>query len=124
MSKLLWIGLAGALGTLARYGLSGWVQRLGDFSFPWGTLSVNLLGSALFGLVWAWGENRLIFTSELRAIILVGFMGGFTTFSSFAFETSMLIRDGQWLSALANVAAQNIIGVAALALGILAGRAI
>lgn len=124
MSKLLWIGLAGALGTLARYGLSGWVQRLGDFSFPWGTMTVNLLGCLLFGLVWAWAEGRLVISGEVRAIILVGFMGGFTTFSSFAFETGMLLREGQWLWALGNVAAQNLVGLAALALGVLAGRAI
>jgi CrcB protein len=124
LSKLLWIGLAGAVGTLARYGLSGLVQRLGEFSFPWGTMTVNLLGCLLFGLVWAWAEGRLIITGEVRTIILVGFMGGFTTFSSFAFETGMLLRDGQWLPALANVAVQNLVGLAALALGILAGRAI
>lgn len=124
MGKLLLIGLAGAVGTLARYGLSGLVQRLGEFSFPWGTMTVNLLGCLLFGLVWAWAEGRLIITGEVRTIILVGFMGGFTTFSSFAFETGMLLRDGQWLPALANVAVQNLVGLAALALGILAGRAI
>ena len=124
MQKILYIGLAGAVGTLARYGLSGWVQRLGEFSYPWGTTSVNLLGCFLFGLVWTWAEGRLWVTGEIRAVVLVGFMGGFTTFSSFAFETGMLLRDGQWLLAAANMAVQNLVGLAALALGWAAGRMI
>ncbi|MBI5521123.1 MAG: fluoride efflux transporter CrcB [Desulfarculus sp.] len=124
MQKLFYIGLAGALGTLARYGLSGWVQRLGDFSYPWGTTAVNLLGCFLFGLVWTWAEARLWFTGEMRAVVLVGFMGGFTTFSSFAFETGMLLKDSQWLMACANLVLQNLVGLVALALGWAAGKAI
>ncbi len=112
------------MGTLARYGLSGWVQRLGDFTFPWGTMTVNLLGCFLFGLVWSWAEGRLWVTGELRTIILAGFMGGFTTFSSFAFESSVLLRDGQWMLLIVNLSVQNLVGVAAVVAGLAAGRLI
>lgn len=122
LEKLLWIGLAGALGTFARYGLSGVVQRTCGASFPCGTLAVNILGCFLFGLVWSLAEDRLSIRGEVRTVILIGFMGAFTTFSSFAFETAQLLRDAQWASAATNIAAQNVLGIVGLFLGLMAGR--
>ena len=80
--EILWIALAGALGTLARYGLGGAVQTVLGQNFPWGTLVVNAIGCLLFGLVWTLAEERLLISGHLRFIVLVGFMGAFTTFST------------------------------------------
>jgi CrcB protein len=98
------------------------VQRLSGPTFPTGTLVVNALGCFLFGLVWALAEERLVIRPELRFILLVGFMGAFTTFSTFAFETGNFLRDSQWGLALANVAAQNVLGLACLFAGLAASR--
>lgn len=124
MQKLLLIGLAGALGALARYGLSGFVQRYSGFTFPVGTLVVNLLGTFLFGFIWSLVEQRLVISVETRVVILSGFLGAFTTFSSFMFETSALVGDGQWGLAVLNIAAQITLGLAAIFLGLAAGRAL
>ncbi|MBN1311142.1 MAG: fluoride efflux transporter CrcB [Anaerolineae bacterium] len=122
MQKLLLIGAAGALGALARYGLAGVVQRIGGVDFPWGTLTVNILGSFLFGVVWSLSEDRLIIGSETRLIVLTGFMGAFTTFSTFMFETGALLREAQWELAALNLAGQNTVGLTCLFLGLIVGR--
>lgn len=120
--KLLWLSLAGALGTLARYALGGAVHRLLGADFPWGTLAVNVLGCLLFGLVWSLAEERLLISGPARFIILTGFMGAFTTFSTFAFETSAQLRDAEGLLAAANVTGQVVLGIAAVVAGIALGR--
>ena len=122
MTKLAWLAGAGALGTLARYGVGGVVQRALGGAFPWGTLVVNALGCLLFGLVWALAEERLVISGETRVILLVGFMGAFTTFSTFAFETSAMLRDAEWSFALANVLSQNVLGIACFFAGLALGR--
>lgn len=122
MQKLLLIGAAGALGALARYGLGGLVQRYSGVTFPWGTFVVNMLGSFLFGFVWSLVEQRLVISVESRVIILSGFLGAFTTFSSFMFETSSLIGEAQWGLAMINIAGQISLGLVAMFLGLAAGR--
>ena len=121
-AKFLWLGVAGGLGTLARYGLAGWAQRAGGGGFPWGTLSVNILGCFLAGLLWMLFENRINIGGEVRVIVLVGFMGGFTTFSSFMLETSLLLRDAEWFRAIGNIMLHNIVGMISLFLGLVLGR--
>jgi CrcB protein len=127
--QLLLIGLAGAAGTLSRFGLTSltnWALESLHAS-PWraaaGTLAVNILGSFLFGLVFALTEPRLSSpqTLQLRIILLTGFMGAFTTFSTFTFDAVRLGRDGDWLNAAAYVLLSVGIGVAALGLGLAAG---
>ena len=120
--RLTWLAVAGAVGTLARYGLSGMVQRLQPTLFPWGTFAVNGLGCLLFGIIWALAEERMIISGQTRLILLVGFMGAFTTFSTFAFETSQMLDDSQWLFAAANLLVQNVLGIALVLLGIAMGR--
>lgn len=122
MPKLLALALAGALGTLARYGLAGFVQRMNGASFPWGTLAVNLTGCFLVGLVWSLFEGRWAVTGETRTIVLVGFMGAFTTFSAFILETGELVRASQWAGAAANLTLQNGLGFLALFGGLALGR--
>ena len=122
--KLLLIALAGGFGTLARYGLSGLVQRMTGATFPWGTFVVNVAGCFLFGLVWSLLEERLAVAGQWRAIVLIGFMGAFTTFSSFAYDSAGLMRDPQWGLAALNVIGQNALGLTCLFLGLAAGRSI
>ena len=118
---LLWLSVTGAAGTLCRYWLDGLVQHLFGKSFPWGILVVNVLGCFLFGLVWPLAEERLVISGETRAIILIGFMGSFTTFSTFTFQTAQFLRDSQWLLAAANILSQVVLGLVFLFLGMALG---
>ena len=121
-AKLLWIAAAGAAGTLARFGLTGLATRWAGGSFPYGTFVVNIMGCFLFGMVWMLADQRALISGEARFIILTGFMGAFTTFSTFAFETGQFLRDAQWLAAGGNLFAQNVVGITALLLGLAVGR--
>ena len=120
--KLALIALAGALGTLARYGLGGLVQEHSSKVLPWGTVVVNLLGCLAFGVVWSSLEERWPSSGETRIIILVGFMGAFTTFSTFIFETRELLNDAQWMPAIGYFTLHNVGGLAALVAGVALGR--
>lgn len=122
MHKLVLMAMAGAAGTMARYGLAQAVQRLAGQGFPAGTFAVNVLGSFLFGMVWVLCEDRLPMGSEVRMVLLTGFMGAFTTFSTFMFESSALLRHGQWTYALLNIGGQTLLGLLALAMGMAAAR--
>ncbi len=122
--KILYLAIAGVIGTLARYWLGGFVQRAYGGVFPWGTFAVNMIGCFLFGLVWIMAEERLVISGQTRVIVLVGFMGAFTTFSSFMFESGALLRDSQFAAAFANIALQNACGIILLFLGFAVGRLI
>lgn len=105
MSYLL-IALGSAIGGMARYWCSGLVaQRVGEV-FPWGTLAVNVIGSFLIGILGAMSEadGRWYIDPGARQFLMIGVLGGFTTFSSFSLQTLNLLRDGEWLYAVANVA--------------------
>lgn len=120
--RLLGLAVLGAVGTLARYGLGGLVQRHAGAGFPWGTVAVNAAGCFVFGIVWALAAERSLLRGEARTIILIGFFGAFTTFSSFAFETTQMLRDGQWGRAIANIGLQNTAGLVLLIVGAAVGR--
>jgi CrcB protein len=120
--KLILLCIAGSAGTLARYFLAGIVQRLHPYEFPWGTLAVNALGCLLFGIVWSLAEGRHLITPSTRATILVGFMGAFTTFSTYAFETSQLMTRGEMLSAGGNILLSNVICIVLVFVGLALGR--
>ncbi len=123
IQKLLWLSLAGASGTLCRFGLCEAVTRIRYAHSSLGTLAVNILGSFLFGLIYAMGQRKLGLSPEVRVIILTGFMGAFTTFSTFAFDSAKLMKAGQWVPAVANIVCQVTFGILALGIGIYAGRA-
>lgn len=120
LQRLLLIALAGALGTIARYGLGGLVQK--TLGAPWGTLAVNVLGCFLFGVVWTLADERLVISQDTRVIMLGGFMGAFTTFSTFIFETGDFMRDSEWALATGNIVVQLVVGLVFLFLGVMAGR--
>lgn len=116
------IAVAGALGALARFGLAGWVQaRTG--AFPWGTLVVNVTGSFLLGLVFRTLESMAA-TAELRQAITIGFLGSFTTFSAFSFETVALAQTGAWGKAVAYAGGSILLGVLAAVAGMAVAGAI
>jgi fluoride exporter len=119
-SKIILLALAGAAGTLARAGLSSLVERTFGPRFPWGTLSVNLVGCLLFGVVWAAAESRLR-VADIRLVALTGFMGAFTTFSTYVFELAALGKDGRFGAALGSFVVHNAAGVIALILGLALG---
>lgn len=123
-SKLVLIAAAGTVGTLSRYWLSGLVHRMFGSDFAYGTLAVNAIGCLLFGLVWALAEERMAIPVLARTVILVGFMGAFTTFSTFAFETMNYVRDSQYMLAFLNVAANCVLGFAAIVSGVWIARAL
>jgi CrcB protein len=122
--NLVLLACAGGVGALCRYGLAGLAQRLAGERFPLGTHVVNLLGCLLFGLVWGWLENRVGFSPQTRAVVLTGFLGAFTTFSTFAFETAGLLQGGQVAAAVLNVGAQTVLGVALVLAGLALARTI
>jgi len=111
MQKTILIGLAGLVGTLVRYWLSGVVARQYGETFPWGTMAVNLIGCFLAGAIFYLSEERFLLSPTLRTIILIGFLGGFTTFSSYGLQTFSLLRDGEFGLATLNIAASNVFGL-------------
>ena len=117
MSKIVLIFVGSGLGGVCRYVLSGWVQRLGNASFPLGTLMVNLLGCLVIGFLSAAFMGRWFVREEHRIAIVVGVIGGFTTFSAFGMETFALLNDGQYLRAAANVALSVVLGLTAVWVG-------
>ena len=116
--RLFLVGAGGFLGSVLRYIVSGYVQQSsGSVGFPYGTLAVNVIGCFVIGALSALAENRGVFTTEARLFVFVGILGGFTTFSTFSNETMNFLREGDNLRALANVAAQLILGLGAVWLG-------
>jgi fluoride exporter len=122
LQKIIYLALAGAAGTLARYWFGGFVQRSITADFPFGTAAVNIIGCLLFGLLWALTENRLSISGQMRTVIFIGFFGGFTTFSSFAFETAQMLDDSQWLLASGNLILQNVLGLVGMIAGLAIGK--
>ncbi|MGB2629590.1 MAG: fluoride efflux transporter CrcB [Candidatus Acidiferrum sp.] len=121
--KLLLIAVFGAIGTLARYGLQGLIQTRVGSTFPYGTLVINLTGCFFLGLLGQIMLNRVIVSPELRVAIAIGFFGGYTTFSSFGWETAKMLEAGEWLWASTYVAASVLFGLVLSVAGIrLAGR--
>jgi len=108
MMKILLLLGGGALGTLFRYFISGLPYKYTDSVFPWGTLLVNVGGAFLIGLIWGIFEERGI-SPHLRTLIFIGFLGGFTTFSTFALETMNLFKEGAIKLAFVNILANNIL---------------
>jgi len=116
MDRWLWVAAGGALGALGRYLVAGFVQELSGVSFPWGTVAVNLLGSFALGFVI---QASLLggWSGEARLFVAVGFLGAFTTFSTFAFETLELLRSGQGVQTFAYLGFNLVGGLLLVALG-------
>lgn len=118
MIKILMAGLGGFAGSICRYGVSTLSQRLfNDPFFPYGTMTVNVMGCLLIGFLSGLAEARQVFSPEVRVLLLVGFLGGFTTFSTFGYEIFTAVRDGQFFSALANLLLHLVLGFGSVWLG-------
>lgn len=132
MPKSIWVALGGALGAAARYLVAGWVQRAGWVEglrggaalFPWGTFVVNVSGCTAIGLLAGLLEERSVAAPELRLFLLVGVLGGYTTFSSFGLETQRLLAEGSVAVALANVVGSVVVGLGAVLGGMALARLI
>jgi fluoride exporter len=124
MLKLFALALAGAIGTLARYWVSGFVHRHTREAFPLGTLVVNLIGCFLIGFVMYMVREHERFGPETRVIIVVGLLGGFTTFSAFGYETLELLRGGAFWPAALNACANVLLGIFSVWVGSVVGRAL
>lgn len=118
MTNLLFIGFGGFLGSILRYIFSGYVQGLlRSADFPYGTIAVNITGCLIIGFLSQLAESQGAFTPETRAFLFIGFLGGFTTFSTFGNETMNLFRDGENVLTLINAAVQIGVGLGAVWLG-------
>jgi len=122
LSRFLWICAAGAVGTGARYLVSGWALAALGAGFPYGTLAVNVVGSFLIGLVMQIGVATPLLSPTLRMTLTTGFLGGFTTYSTFNYETIRYVQDGAWRLAFGNVVITLIACLAAGFAGIALGR--
>jgi CrcB protein len=121
MIKILLLLTGGAIGTLARYGLSGLTHKYFSGTFPLGTMMVNLTGSFLIGLIWGLGETDNL-SPNIRTFIFIGILGGFTTFSTFMLETLHFVREGEMKMALVNIFTSNILGLMLVFLGYFASK--
>ncbi len=121
---LILIGLGGFAGALSRYVVDGFVSERTGGGFPWGTLVVNASGSFLLGLLFAMTTERAVFPAEIRGPLMIGFIGAYTTFSTYMLESWGLVESGSWGPAIANLGGSMLIGLAAVAAGLVIGRAI
>jgi len=121
MNKILALIIGGAAGTLLRFWVSGWAQRIFAGVFPWGTLTVNLLGSFLIGFFWGIFERGNI-SSNIRLFLFMGVFGGFTTFSAFTLESLNLFKSGHVKFAIIYILASNILGLLFVYLGYILAR--
>ena len=122
--RTVYIGIAGFAGAVCRYAVEGWVSTRTRGAFPWGTLVVNTTGCFVLGLIFTVLTERFLPHPTVRAAVTIGFLGAYTTFSTFAFETMNLAKVGASLLAAGNVAASLGLGLAAVYAGVWAGRAL
>jgi len=124
LKQVLAIAAGGALGSVLRFWMSGWVSGMLGRGFPYGTLLVNISGSLLMGFLYVALIEKFNASAEWRAILLIGLLGGFTTFSSFSMETFNLIEDEEIFKALMNIILSVAVCLAATWLGVVVGRQI
>jgi len=124
MEYSLAVAAGGAIGALSRYWLMAWVATQGAARFPWGTLLVNVLGSCVIGVCYVLISEKLVLTEQWRALLVVGYLGAFTTFSTFSLDALLLIQDGRLLSALNYVGASVVLCLAGAWLGMSVMRAL
>jgi CrcB protein len=122
--NVLLVGAGGALGAVARYGVTLAVGRLlSQPTFPWGVLAANVAGSLFIGVLAGIGDSRHVFSTEARLFLFIGLLGGFTTFSAISNDTLTLLRVSNYVGALTNVGLTLALGLAAVGVGYVAGKA-
>jgi fluoride exporter len=123
MQQIILIAVGGSLGAVARWGLSTYISQSTNGSFPWGTLIINLTGSFLIGMFMELFDRAMI-PSEWRSFITIGFLGAYTTFSTYTLESVNLLRDGELRLATVNILSSNVVGIISVVLGIYSSRLI
>ena len=113
----LWVALGAVIGANLRYGVGRFVGRAIPVDFPFGTLLINITGSFILGAFFMWARQHEYVNDNWRLVVAVGFCGGYTTFSSFAWESYALIREGRWEISLAYIFASNVLGLLAVVAG-------
>ena len=121
-SYLCLVFVGGGIGAVCRYMSTMLIGGIAGSVFPLGTFTVNIVGSFIMGLIMTFAIEAAALSEELRLLLVIGFLGGFTTFSSFSMETLLLLKGGSWFYAAANILSNVLIGLAATALGGLAAR--
>jgi CrcB protein len=124
LNQLLAIAAGGALGAVSRFGMSTGVYALLGRGFPYGTLAVNVLGSLLMGFLYVFLVERMTSSPEIRAVLLIGFLGSFTTFSTFSIETLTLMQQAEIFKAMLNVLLSVVVCLIATWAGFMLARAI
>ncbi|MFA5059792.1 MAG: fluoride efflux transporter CrcB [Candidatus Omnitrophota bacterium] len=124
MDKILYLSLGGIVGTLARYGLAGVVYRFFGTSFPFGTFAVNILGCLLVGFFASLSDKKFLLDPNTRLLLMVGFCGAFTTFSTLILETDHLLKDGEMIKAFLNILLSVVVGFIVFRVGIFLGKII
>ena len=124
MGALLWVGLGGFFGTIARYLLSGWVAVRWGAIFPWGTFVINISGSFVLGFFLAFAQDRPWVHSGARLMFAVGFVGAYTTFSTYTYESFRLMTEGQFALAAFNIVGSVVVGLVAVFAGVALGNAV
>ncbi len=122
--KIFVIFIGGGIGSVFRYLMSGWVYSFLGADFPYGTFSVNILGSFIIGFFLTLAEDRFLVSPELRAFLAIGILGGFTTFSTFTYETLGLFKEGSFFIGATNILASVAVALIAAWFGNLLGRLI
>ena len=121
---LVLVGVGGFFGAIARRALDLWVSERADSVFPWGTFVINLSGSFLLGILFAWAIERDVLPAEVRGPLMIGFLGAYTTFSTLMLESWRLVEDGAWQLAALNLAGSVALGLIAVVCGLAVGRAL
>jgi len=123
LPQLLWVGVGGFLGSVGRFVVAGFFNRLSPIlAFPVGTLAVNILGCFLIGLLYGLAESRDILGTDIRIFLFIGVLGGFTTYSTFGFESLILLKDGEFFKTSANILLHVFVGLSAVWIGDALGR--
>lgn len=122
MATVIWIGIGGFLGANARYWLGTLVNRWFGTGFPWATGLVNISGALLIGIIATLFADRAIENESLRLFLIVGLLGGYTTFSSYTWEVMSLMQEDRWLPAIAYLVASNLLGILACVAGVMIAR--
>jgi CrcB protein len=121
---LMWVFVGAGMGGALRYALGGWIAQRWGASFPWHTMVINVSGAFLLGVLMAIGTDRGLVSPEMRLLLGVGILGGFTTFSTLSYESVALIEQGLLVQGMANMFGSAVLGIAAAIAGLYMGRAV